>query len=194
MLGEPLEVTLAVTGALERLAVPYLLGGSIASSLLGIPRMTQDADLVADLEARHAAPLGAALAQSFYVDVDMILDAVKRHACFNVIHNATMFKVDVFVLKHDAMSREEMVRRQRYALPDGSELWVASAEDVVLQKLSWYRLGGGISERQWRDAAGVLKVQADRIDDAYIARWAPVLGVADLWALLQAEAMKPGLP
>lgn len=190
-LGDALEVTLEVVRAFESLEVPYLLGGSLASSFYGIPRATHDADLVADLAIRHVRPLSAALRDRFYLDEDRALAAIRRHASFNLIHLATNLKVDVFVLDGKAFSRSEMARRRSFAfIGAGGEaaLQVASAEDLVLQKLRWFQLGGGASERQWSDLLGVLKVQGRRLDMDYLARWSPELGVEDLLARALEEA------
>jgi hypothetical protein len=181
-LADTLAVVLTVTRVLEGLAVPYLLGGSLASSLHGIPRSTQDADLVVDLQPEHIHPLVAALASEFYLDADRAADAVRRRASFNVIHLATMTKVDLFVLKHDPLSRQEMERRQFVELPvpAGARLPVATAEDIVLQKLLWFRAGGEVSDRQWLDLLGVLKVKRAELDLAYVERWAAELGLDEL--------------
>jgi hypothetical protein len=180
-LAEALQVSREVAGALERLGVPYLLGGSLASSLHGIPRSTQDADLVAALEERHVAPLVEALSGAFYVDEERARSAVRRRASFNVIHLATLLKVDLFVLSDDLLARQEMARRQMFELtPGGPTVPVATAEDTVLQKLRWYRLGGSVSDRQWSDLLGVLKVQRGRLDLGYLRHGASHLEVADL--------------
>src|SRR5690606_13892879 len=137
-----------------------VVGGSLASSVYGIPRATQDVDLVAKMNAAHAEPLARLLRSDFYVDVDMILDAVRRRASFNVIHLATMFKADVFVMKGDSWSREEMQRARAEELtgPQGPlTIRFASPEDTLLHKLVWYRLGNEISDRQWGDILGVFK-------------------------------------
>ncbi len=181
-LADALAVILTVTRALDDLAVPYLLGGSLASSLHGIPRSTQDADLVVDLRFEHIPPLVAALAPEFYIDADRAADAVERRASFNVIHLATMTKVDLFILKNDPLSNLEMQRRQFVALPDsaGASLPVATAEDIILQKLLWFRSGGEVSDRQWLDLLGVMKVKRAELDLSYVERWATELGLDDL--------------
>lgn len=183
MAVEPaLAVALEVARALERLGVPYLVGGSVASSLYGIPRSTQDVDLLADLRDQHVEPLVAALGDRFYVDSERVRQAVERRSSFNVIQLATMFKVDLFVLEDDPLSQAEMARRRRVRVGDGPDehLEVASAEDTVLQKLLWYRLGSGLSDRQWGDLVGILKVQRGRLDLAYLERWAREADVVDL--------------
>ena len=190
--SEELQVTLRVADILDRLGVPYLVGGSVASSLLGVPRATLDVDLVADLRGAHVRPFVVALGDDFYWDEDAIAEAVRRRASCNVVYLPFMLKVDVFMLKFDALSASEMARKSMFALPGEppASLAVASPEDIVLQKLHWYRLGSGISERQWSDVLGVLKVQKGRLDDEYLRRWATWLGVEDLLVLAEDEAQK----
>jgi hypothetical protein len=186
MLSEPVAVMLEVINAVEALGIPYFLGGSMAAAVYGIVRSTADADLVADLSLEHASPLSSALAGEFYVDVDSIRDAVRQRNSFNVIHLDSAFKVDVFVPKGRPFDREQFARRSRQVVATHPErtAYVASAEDTVLAKLEWYRLGAEASERQWRDVLGVLRVQGDQLDQDYLRQWAAELGVAELlgWA------------
>jgi len=172
-----------VVEALECLGVAYYLGGSIASSAHGVARSTLDVDLVAELERPHVQPLVDALKAAYYVDAAMIADAISRKSCFNVIHLATMFKVDVFAVKDREYDRAALGRIRRDTLTSESaagQFFLASAEDVVLNKLEWFRLGDEVSRRQWNDAVGVLKVQHASLDRAYLARWAAELGIDDL--------------
>lgn len=179
--SDALRVCREVAEILERLGISWLVGGSLASSLHGIPRSTDDADLVAEIRDDHVEPLVAALEQRFYVDEDRVRQAVRRRSSFNVIELETMFKVDLFVLGDDPASREEMARSQRIELPaEAGELQVASPEDTVLQKLHWYRLGHEVSDRQWRDVLGVLQVKGKRLDRAYLERAAAAMRVEDL--------------
>jgi len=189
-LSEALQVTLEVVRALDALEIPYLLCGSLTSSLHGIPRTTQDADLVADLQYAQVAPLVERLAGAFYIDDARIRDAIRRRASFNMIHLATMTKVDIFILKDEPLDRREMERRQWIALPggEGASLWVATAEDIVLQKLSWFVLGGEGSERQWTDVQGVLKVQRGKLDLEDLRRSAAEAGLEDLLERALSEA------
>ena len=128
------------------------------------------------------SPLVTALESSFYVDRDHVQKAVERRSSFNVIFLQTMFKVDIFVLSEDPLAREEMGRRNHVVLNEttGDTIDIASAEDTVLQKLAWYEKGGGISDQQWNDLLGVLKVCHDRLDLPYLTRWAAHLGVKGL--------------
>lgn len=182
MIPDPIRVTIRVAEILEGLGVPYLVGGSIASSIFGEPRSTDDVDIVADLRPEHVQPFVSAMAGEFYIDEGAVRQAVQDRASFNVIHLEAIQKVDIFVLSNHPLNREEMRRRcQVVVTPDPEQsLYLATAEDIVLQKLEWYRLGGGVSDRQWRDLLGVLKVQAERLDHAYLRHWADALGIADL--------------
>ena len=188
--GDVLAVTLAVAEALEALGVTYVVGGSLASSLHGIPRATQDADLVADLREEQAPALADALKADFYVDAEAISTAVRRGSCFNVIHLGTMFKVDVFAPGENPLVRDELARRQTFPLPEmpGRLIAVASPEDVILQKLLWYRKGDETSERQWRDALGVMKVQEGKLDQKYLSAKAREAGLEDLLARARSQA------
>lgn len=186
-----LAITLEVVQALEALGVPYLLGGSLAVSFYGIPRATRDADLVADLESPQVHALAVALKDRFYLDEERMLDAIRRHSSFNLIHLGSGLKVDIFVPGDEAFTRSEMSRRRSLALPmeeAASSLQVSSPEDLVIQKLRWFRLGGGVSEQQWSDLLGVLKVQRSKLDADYLARWSAQLGVEDLLAKALGEA------
>jgi len=180
-LEEPIEVTLEITRVLEDLGIEYLVGGSLASSLHGHPRSTQDVDVVADLRPEHIEPLVAAIRSAFYLDEPAIRDAVDRRSSFNIIHLRTLFKVDVFVAGDDLPTRREMQRRRPYRLEDPpADIIVASPEDIIVQKLHWYRLGDHVSERQWGDAMNVLTVRGSNLDREYMHDLAAQMGVDDL--------------
>ena len=181
-MDEALRVTLHVTGILDGLGVEYLLGGSLASSLHGIPRATLDADLVAALSAAHVEPLVAALGGEFYIHEDDVRDALRHGSSFNVIHLPTMFKVDVFISGSGEVARLEMDRRQTVAVDETGhvQIVVASAEDIIVQKLHWYREGGEVSDRQWQDVLGVIQIQGPRLDQAYLRKAASLLRVETL--------------
>ena len=178
LLGE-LEVALDVGRQLDKLGVSWLLGGSLASSILGEPRATADVDLVADLRGRHVSALFAALVDTYYVDEAATQAAVRARSGFNVIQLASMTKVDIYCAKDEPLAREELARRI-YIDVGGQQMPCASAEDIILQKLLWFREGGGVSDRQWRDIRGVIKVQGDRLDRGYLDRHARDHAVDDL--------------
>ena len=183
MIGTPdlWMALLPVVEAPEALGVPYHVGGSVASSLTGISRATQDADLVADLRPPHAAPLAKVLQGRYYVDVERIEHAIRTRRSFNAIHLDTMYKVDVFVSKDTPFARENMTRRVALEVPGlDRSLYFSSPEDIVLHKLLWYNEGGGVSDRQWYDLQGVLRLRGRTVDLAYLRAWAERLDIADL--------------
>jgi hypothetical protein len=124
------------------------------------------------------------LQDAFYADEQMIQQAVQRQSSFNLIHLNTMFKVDIFIPKKRPFDQQQLDRRIAEQIgPDSdAQIWVLSAEDIVLAKLDWFRLGGEVSERHWRDILGVLKTQREALDIDYLQQWAHALGVADLMA------------
>lgn len=184
MLPEAINVMMLVVDAFERMQIPYLVGGSMASAFYGVTRSTIDADFVADLRLDHVEHLVSDLGQEFYVDEEMIRDAILHHNSFNLIHLATMFKIDVFIQKHQPFDRVQMTRRvsRVFSTDPDKRVFITTAEDIILVKLEWFRMGGEISDRQWRDILGVLRVQAGRLDLEYMRKWAVELSVADLLA------------
>jgi len=177
-----IEATLAVVRVLDDLGIPYLVAGSMASSTYGEVRTTQDVDLVVDLAADEVERFVDRLRPDFYADDERARQAVERRGSFNVIHLRTMSKVDLFVAGDDPGSRRQLERRRSVPVPGAPTvtLSVASPEDVIVQKLRWFRLGNEVSERQWRDAAGVVRLQGDSLDRAYLRQAAQELGVDDL--------------
>ncbi|HEX5080582.1 MAG TPA: hypothetical protein VFY40_00955 [Blastocatellia bacterium] len=168
---------------LEKLGVVYWIGGSMASAVHGVPRSTQDVDFIAELKEEHVDDLVAALESDFYIDREVVRRAVRSQRSFNVIHLGTMYKADVFVMGADNHAQAEKNRRAIEPLgpePNSPTAYFCSAEDIVLQKLRWFRKGGGISERQWNDILSVLKVQINTLDYDYLKHWAMELEVADL--------------
>ncbi|MGB9178587.1 MAG: hypothetical protein WCB68_05005 [Pyrinomonadaceae bacterium] len=178
----PIEVLLYVAQTLDKLKAPYFVVGSVASSLFGLSRTTDDVDMVADINLDDAHKLFEALKDTFYVDEQAIRRAILNHRMFNVIHFDSVFKVDVYIPSADEFSHQQFARRRQEALlPDTPQMiYLASPEDVVLSKLRWYRQGGEVSERQLTDAAGIIKVQGQRLDDSYLREWAEKLNVSDL--------------
>ncbi|HKY54083.1 MAG TPA: hypothetical protein VJM08_07260 [Anaerolineales bacterium] len=182
MLSEPIAVTAKVTSILQKLHVPYFIVGSLASTLYGKVRTTQDSDIVADMRAEHIQSFVQALQSEFYVDEEMIADAISRQSSFNIIHRESMFKVDVFIPHERTFVRKQFARAREEILSVEPEIraMVSSAEDVLLAKLEWYRMGGEVSERQWSDILGVLKVQQGSLDLDYLRQMANELKVIDL--------------
>ncbi len=180
ILGEPLLITKQVVNVFSGLDIKYMVGGSLASSLHGIPRATQDIDIVVDIKPENIKDLVNILKNDFYIDEDMIRTAIFKQTSFNIIHLKTMFKVDIFIFKHDEASKEEMARRKSYKISDNYYLFVSSAEDIILHKLFWYELGSRISDRQWTDVIGVLQVQGNQLDYKYLKKCAIRMNINEL--------------
>jgi hypothetical protein len=177
---DPITVALAVTRALEALGIEHTIGGSIASSFAGEPRSSVDIDIVAALAEFHVPPLVSALSAEFYVDEEALGRAVRDRSSANLIHHATQLKIDIFVAGGTPLDEQQLKRRRQVDLGAGRVLHVHPPEDILLQKLRWYRRGGEASDRQWRDIMGIVRVQGVTLDREYLAANAPILGVDDL--------------
>jgi hypothetical protein len=171
-----------VVEAFSALGVRHYLGGSVASSAHGIARASLDADIVAELGPEHVSPLIERLSADYYIPEERLRFAATSRSSCNFIHLATMFKIDVFVSQRRPFDLQAAGRAQPQPLDEASGtplFFVASAEDTVLAKLEWFRMGGETSERQWWDIVGVLRV-ANQTDRGYLRDWARVLQVEDL--------------
>ena len=182
MQGDAARITLLVTQTLERIGIPYAVGGSLASSLHGIMRSTLDVDIVADMKVEHIPAMVAALSQEFYTDDEMMTDAIAHRSSFNLIHYETAFKVDIFIRKSRAFDAMQLERRRMAVIATDPErsIYVVSPEDTILAKLEWYRMGGEVSDHQWRDILGILKIRGEELDLDYLRRWANELQVSEL--------------
>lgn len=177
---DPIAVAVSVVRVLEALGITNTVGGSIASSFAGEPRSTIDIDIVAAIEARHVPDLMTRLTPEFYIDGDALHRAIRNRSSTNLIHQASMLKVDVFIAGGTPLDAQQLARRQIITVGDGDTFGVHPPEDILLQKLRWYRLGGDVSDRQWRDVLGIVRVQGNRLDVTYLRANAPILGVTDL--------------
>lgn len=186
---------LRLLGALDRLEILYMIAGSAASSLYGVWRSTNDVDIVARIRREDIKPIVEELRSEFYVDDEQISSALERQRSFNVIHLASSYKFDIFPLTQDRFHQVQFGRRRdEIAQPFGAEtveIPVATPEDVILSKLDWYRRGGKASEQQWNDVLGVIAVQRDRLDMAYLSEWAAYLKISDLLDQALAERHEP---
>lgn len=189
-MDETLQAALAAAGVMDELGVRWFLGGSLASSVHGIPRATFDADIMADLRPQHIKPLLQKLGEDWYADESAIRDAVSRRSSFNLIHFATAMKVDVFLPKLRRFDGGEFARSRMTSVSEDGLMQapVCCAEDIVVAKLEWYRLGGEDSERQWSDVIGVLRLNAGRLDLDLLRESATEVGVADLLERVLHEA------
>jgi hypothetical protein len=170
-----------VLAALERLKVRYLLGGSVASSAWGVPRATLDVDLLAEIRPPQAAGFAAALGSGWYADPQAIADAIQAGRPFNIIHIPSGQKFDIFPSTGE-FHQAELSRATPMSFEIAGQAIrcpVATAEDILLAKLQWYRAGGEVSQRQWSDVLGLLAMNRD-LDRDYLSMWAQRLGVQDL--------------
>lgn len=167
-----------VINLLEELNIPYYIGGSIASSSLGIARATMDVDIITSLSLAHVEKIVRLLDENYYVDNEMIKDAIKHKSTFNVIHHDTSYKIDFFISKTTEYQQtifERISRKKLVDKDDVIEVFICAPEDVILTKLIWYIERGGTSEKQWNDILGVLKIQKNTLDIEYLLHWAEKL-------------------
>lgn len=187
--ADPTEIALRIAGILVRSGVRYLVGGSLASTAFGEPRATLDVDLVIDLRPEQVDAFVAAVEGDFFVDRSWVHDEVRRHGSFQLVHRASMIRVDVFVPEWTGLHLWKWQRRRAIDLggPD-RVLDVTAPEGIVIQKLVWYREGGATSDRQWRDVLGVLKSQRGNLDLGETRDYAARCGVSELFERACAEA------
>ena len=183
-----LDALAPIVEAFEELGIEYQVGGSLASSVHGVPRSSLDIDVLAALPKAKVAAFVEMIEDTYYVSKTHAAGAVERESSFNVIHLATMFKVDIFIARSRKFRRSSLQRRKREFLGKEQAFFLTSAEDIVLHKLDWYRSGGGVSTQQWQDVVGVLRVQGDGLDFEYLRKWARELEVSDLLEAALSEA------
>lgn len=182
MADDIIGVTIEVARALEACGVVYSVGGSVASGFSGEPRFTLDIDIAVSLGPAQVDPLVARLGPAFFADADAIARAVRTQSSVNLIHLQTNIKVDLFVVGDDEPGVMQLRRHQPRQLTEdpSSVVFFHSHEDILLQKLRWFRAGGEVSDRQWRDVLAIAKVRGHGLDRDYLARQALALGVTDL--------------
>jgi len=176
-----IEALMPLVEALEDSGIAYYLGGSVASSAYGVSRPTQDIDVIADIRIEHVLPLVRRLKSEYYVDADMIRDAIRRKSSFNIIYLDLMFKVDIFLPKPRQFTQQELLHIRKEVIAEGTRpFYLSSPEDIILNKLEWYKMGAEVSTRQWNDLMGVINRQKTTLDLAYLRQWAKELDVVEL--------------
>ncbi|MGC8542103.1 MAG: hypothetical protein ACP5QA_15940 [Phycisphaerae bacterium] len=169
-----------VVDVMSAMKLRYFITGSTATIYYGEPRFTNDVDIVVDLPANKVMEFCGTFPPSrFYVSPEAAHDAISHKSQFNIIEPATGLKADIIVPTPDDFNRSRFARIRRLNLASGRNAWFASAEDVIIKKMLFYREGR--SEKHLRDIIGVLRVCGEDLDRAYIARWAAVLGAGDIW-------------
>jgi hypothetical protein len=162
---------------LDECGIPYMITGSFASNIHGLPRATQDVDVVIEVDRRTLERFLESLGSAFYRSSEAAMDALARQKMFNIVHLETGFKIDLIIRKSRPFSRMEFSRRQP-AFYLGANRWFATAEDTILAKLEWSKMAG--SERQFNDALSVAKLQGDNLDRAYLDKWAREIEILNL--------------
>ena len=188
------DVALRVAVALETIGVPYLLGGSLASSLQGEPRATNDIDLVIDMAVGKVPAFAAALGADFDVDQEALADAINRRRSWNIYFLPLVMKIDLFQKGTGPFDDSEFARRRPFQLAPDKTLFVKSAEDSVVRKLLLFRAGGEVSTNQWRDVVEILRVGGASLDHDYLGNWTALLGLAPLFERARNEAVAPERP
>lgn len=173
----PEEVLHIVLEKLDENGITYMVAGSFASNLHGVPRATQDADVIIESDKRSLERFIDALQDKFYADKNMAIDALLHRSMFNILHLDTGFKIDLIFLKRRDFSEEEFKRR-RLSNFLGKDRWFTSPEDTILSKLEWSKLGE--SERQFNDAVNIAKIQGNKLDVQYLKQWANELDISKL--------------
>jgi len=176
-----------LVASLEQVGIPYFVGGSLASSAHGLARSTLDVDLVIQITQPQCLLLAGDLGKEWYADTELMRDALENGRAFNLVHLPTGYKFDIFPANTE-FHRSQLTRAKNRRVPGAESVTckVATAEDILLAKLRWYRDGGEISDRQWSDIGGILEVNSN-LDDTYLDHWAARLGVSDLLARARME-------
>ncbi len=188
--ANPLDVAVCMARALEASGISYVIGGCVASTLHGEPRTSADVDFAIQLRPQGVEGFLRRLQPDFFVQAESVAAAVEHHTGFNAIHRDSMFKVALYVRPSSGLFSAEIERAERVQqrTTDPGPVSVASAEDTVLQKLRWFRAGGDVSERPWRDVRGILKARAGSLDLQYLRRWAHTLQLEELLERAVAES------
>jgi len=176
----PYELLGNIVLILERLQIPYIVTGSIASMAYGEPRLTNDIDIVAAVEEKHISGLLEAFSPNeFYISEDMIREAIRCKGQFNIIHPASGLKIDIIIKVDNPFNASRFTRSKQIYPSDTYKANFAAPEDVIIKKMEYYKEGG--SEKHLRDITGILKISGDEVDYGYISEWAERLGLTEIW-------------
>ena len=193
-MSEPEEylVLKQLTDTLDDLKISYAIGGSIASSVYGKVRFTQDADITAAPFGDKAGQFYDLLKEAFYISKGAMNEAISERGSFNIIHLKSAFKIDIFIQKDDDFHKLVFARRKKVKLDESIDhlFDIVSAEDVILLKLQWYQAAGCVSDRQWSDVLGVLAVQTGSLDMEHLKNCSEKLGVNVLFEKAVNESQK----
>jgi hypothetical protein len=183
-MSEPqgMEVIERFTQVLDALGISYAIGGSVASSAYGTARFTQDADIVVEPFTPLVERFLAAIKDEFYISEQAMHQALLTRGSFNIIHFKAAFKIDIFIQGRNEFEQHLIARSREAKLSESARvsLHLVSPEDIILLKLRWFQEGGCVSQRQWTDVLGVLRVQKQALDFEYMEHGARELGFTEL--------------
>jgi hypothetical protein len=190
-MNEPLDAwdeVRRIARVLDELSIRFAVGGSLASSVHGMPRFTNDADLCVEPFPGKEEAFVQRLGNEYYASLPAIREANSRRRSFNIVRLASSFKLDLFVQQQRNFD-QQLLARAKPVDPSGANatFLVLSPEDILLHKLEWYRMGDEVSDRQWGDVLGILRTQGSALDRDYVLHWGETLGVADLFSRAIAE-------
>jgi hypothetical protein len=188
---EQLKVIRLVADRLEKLGTPYFITGSIASSYYGIPRYTHDLDVVITISENDIRAIIRLFKPEGYVSQEGIRDALSGTGMFNFIHIESGLKVDFWIDRGEPFTKSCFERVRQVEISDRLLVKMASPEDVLLHKIYWDHLTP--SERQIRDAQGIVAVQWMKLDIGYIEEWAKKLGIEDKMKEVLSRRKPPNL-
>lgn len=177
---EQLDLLKHVCTLLDRLGVRYMVTGSQATIAYGEPRFTNDIDIVVELDESSLDALCEGFPdEEYYLSRPAAREAVRDRGMFNVIHPQSGLKIDFIIPEKTGYDQQRLGRSIRVRVGPDFEALLTTPEDIIVKKLEWHRMGGG--ERHLRDIAGIIRVQSERLDIAYIELAADALDVRDLW-------------
>lgn len=180
------EVFREITVALDQAHIPYMVVGSFASNLYGTGRGTQDIDLVISARPDRIQVLLSLLSPArYYFDLDDALAACRRRDMFNILDMERGWKIDL-IFEKPSPYHQQAFQRRIVAQIEQVPLFAATAEDTIISKLEWAKMGE--SSRQIEDVAGILKVSGPLLDRLYVEKWVAELGLAEQWELANKAA------
>ena len=177
-----IDLFFRVIEKLESKNIPYMVVGSVASMVYGEPRMTHDMDMVLDIPPEKSFQLSSLFPpEEFYCPpIEILKSEIIHRGQFNLIHQNTGIKIDIIIRKNTEHGKTEFQRRKKVLLWKDKQAFLATPEDIIIKKFSFYKEGG--SERHLRDIRGILA--ESEVDKKYLNGWLKKLGLFSLWEKL----------
>jgi hypothetical protein len=171
---------------LNKLDMPYMVTGAVASVIYGEPRLTHDIDVVLDLSEDNVERfVKAFVPEEFYCPpIEVIRLEIRRQlrGHFNLIHQETGFKADIYTVGQDELHHWAMMNRKGFEM-EGEPIWLAPPEYVILRKLEYYREGR--SDKHLRDIASIIEISSDQIDFEQLQKRIKTYALEEEWQKAQ---------